>query len=288
MNTTFKSPYQIHKLQIANGCNIAYLDEGKGDTTLLFIHGLATYALSWRHNIEYLKQHFRCIALDLPGNGFSDRGDYPYGIDFFSGCVYDFMQNLKLKNVVLVGHSMGGQVVLNLAIKKPGCAGKLVLCAPAGFETFTTFERGAYMSAIRVADLFSSDEQSLSKTISMSFYHYHPEAERISNELIDILKTYPIKEYRRMIEACIHGMLHEPVFEELGKVQQPSLIIFGEHDSLIPNRLIHFTSTKTLATEGSSRISKASLEIIPRSGHFVQIEKAELVNQMIHQFVLKG
>lgn len=59
-----------------------YIDEGEGDT-FLFIHGLATYALSWRRNIDELKKSYRCIAVDLPGNGLSDRADYPYGISFF-------------------------------------------------------------------------------------------------------------------------------------------------------------------------------------------------------------
>ncbi|MCB0697724.1 MAG: alpha/beta fold hydrolase, partial [Chitinophagaceae bacterium] len=83
--------YTQHYVRLSNGCNVAYIDEGKGDKTLLFVHGLATYAQTWAFNIEALKDRYRCIAIDLPGNGYSDGGDYPYGINFYSGCVYDFM-----------------------------------------------------------------------------------------------------------------------------------------------------------------------------------------------------
>ncbi|MCD6064445.1 MAG: hypothetical protein K0R82_2356 [Flavipsychrobacter sp.] len=280
--------YKTRKLQLSNDSTVAYIDEGQGTHTLLFIHGLGTYALSWRYNVDYLKQYFRCIALDLPGNGFSDRGEYPYGISFFSASVLEFIQKLQLTNVVLVGHSMGGQVVLDLAIKHTDCAAKLVLCAPAGFETFTAFERSTYMSALRVADLFSSAEDSIASSVLMGFYHQQPEAVRIVNELKELLKGYPGKEYRKMIDGCIYGMLHEPVVDRLHLIKQKTLVLFGEHDALIPNRLIHFTSTENIAVSGSSKIPKAKLEMVPGAGHFVQIEKAELVNRMIHQFVLEG
>ena len=78
--------YEVRKQRLSNGCEMAYIDEGKGDTTLLMVHGLANYCGVWVKNIESLKKHYRCIAIDLPGNGYSDGGDYPYGINFFSGC----------------------------------------------------------------------------------------------------------------------------------------------------------------------------------------------------------
>src|ERR1700742_1729400 len=114
--------YTINYLTLSNGCKVAYIDEGKGEKTLLFIHGLATYSLSWKKNIEYLKKKYRCIAIDLPGNGLSDRGDYPYSMNFFAGSVYDFIRLLGLKNVCLVGHSMGAQVAMTTLLRQPDCA----------------------------------------------------------------------------------------------------------------------------------------------------------------------
>ena len=82
MIKTVSYPYAVHNLRLSNGCNLAYIDEGKGDKTIVFIHGLATYALSWKKNIDSLKKRFRCIAIDLPGNGLSGKGDYSYSISF--------------------------------------------------------------------------------------------------------------------------------------------------------------------------------------------------------------
>ena len=126
MTTTINYPYTIHGSRLSNGCNIAYIDEGKGPKTLLFIHGLATYSLSWRKNIEGLKNHYRCIAIDLPGNGLSDKGDYSYSISFFAEAIVEFIQNMGLKNVCLVGHSMGGQIAMTALINNPKCAERLI------------------------------------------------------------------------------------------------------------------------------------------------------------------
>ncbi len=278
--------YPIHKVTLSNGCNVSYIDEGKSDTTLLFIHGLATYAYSWVLNIRELKSHYRCIALDLPGNGYSEGGDFDYGINFYSGCVYDFMQQLQLKNVVLVGHSMGGQIAATLVINQPDACEQLILCAPAGIETFSVIERTIYHAGINFLDFFSSEEYSLRETINTSFYNKHPKADEMIQELIRIMKEQPMSKYRRMIEMCITGMLNEPVYDKLKTINQPTLILFGERDALIPNKLMHpLLSTKSVAETGLRQIPNAHMELLPKCGHFLQIEKAEEVNLLIREFL---
>lgn len=277
--------YDIHKVQLSNGCEVAYIDEGSGAQTILFVHGLATYAASWKKQIEGLKDKYRCIAIDLPGNGKSDRGDYPYSMNFFAGCVYDFIQKLRLTNVVLAGHSMGGQVVMNLLINLPSAAEKLILFAPAGFETFNGMERSLYQSSISFLDMFSTEENSLRRTIRSSFYQYPPQVDEMIEELVALMKIHSIREYRAMIEACVAGMLHEPVFNQLHLIQQPTLVMYGERDALIPNRLIHPVNTRTIGEAGVARMPHATLQMIPRCGHFLQLEKAGVVNELVREFL---
>ncbi len=279
-------PYPIHNIRLSNDCNIAFIDEGgNSNNTILFIHGLASYALSWRKNIDVLSQSFRCIAIDLPGNGFSDRGAYPYSISFFANCIYELIEKLKLKNVCLAGHSMGGQIAMYMLINKPDIANKLVLCAPAGFETFTPLEKTMYQSAIGFSDYFSTEENSLKKSIYSSFYHQPSQGENMINELTDIMHAYPIKLYRNMIDASVKGMLNEPVYDKIKEIQQPTLILFGERDALIPNRLIHPVNTKNIAEQGAKLFPHATLKMIPQCGHFLQLEKPGIVNGYIADFV---
>lgn len=279
------SSYISRHIQLSNGCNVAYIDEGMGDTILLFVHGLAVNNSSWQMNIEYLKQYYRCVAIDLPGNGDSDGGDYPYGINFFSGCVYDFMQQLRLDNVVPVGHSMGGQILLNLVINHPTVCTKLVLCAPAGFETFNAVERTLYRTGIHFFDFFSSEENSLRQTIKTSFFNYPAHMEDMVQQLVKQMKQQPVSQYRRMIEACINGMMEEPVFDKLHTIQQPTLVIYGERDALIPNRLIHPATTQSIGQRGVAEMQAAQLKLIPKCGHFLQLEQPAVVNNYIREFV---
>ena len=108
MITHASYPYPIQKIEIDPGIEIAYMDEGEGPYTLLFIHGLGSYAPAWNKNLGELAEKYRCIALDLPGYGQSEKGDYPFSMAFFAEAVEAFIDSLGLENIVLVGHSMGG------------------------------------------------------------------------------------------------------------------------------------------------------------------------------------
>lgn len=280
-------PYTTHFQTLPGNCNIAYVDEGAGDRTLLFIHGLANYALVWQRNIDELKKSYRCIAIDLPGNGLSDQNEHPFSMHFFADTVNNFIQALALKHVCLVGHSMGGQVAMTTLLNYPDCAEALVLCAPAGFEAFSTFDKALFTSTIHIMDLVSSEEHSLRTTIENSFYGHHKQAENVILELASIMKTYKRSYYRQMVEACIHGMLNEPVLERIHLITQPTLIMFGKNDALIPNKLIHHTTTEQIAEEGAKKIANAALVLINRCGHFLQWEKPEEVNSSILKFLEK-
>lgn len=285
MSSTITSHWPCHKITLSNGSSVSYIDEGNGPYTLVFIHGLATYNGTWVHNIEGLKSSFRCIALDLPGNGYSDKGNLPYSIQYYAACVYDFMQLLKLKNVVICGHSMGGQIAMTLMLNVPSAAKKMVLCAPAGFEQFNVFEKTMYRSVIGFADMFTSDESSLRSSIYNSFYKNPGQADGMIEEMANILKSYPATTYKKMLDASIQGMMNEPVYDRLSKIEVPTLVIFGELDALIPNKLLHPISTDQLARNAVARMPNAQLEMIPLAGHFVQWEKASRVNESIIKFL---
>ena len=285
MATPFTYPYQTHHIALPGNCNIAYIDEGKGNKTLLFIHGLANYALVWKKNIDYLKQFYRCIAIDLPGNGLSDQNAHPFTMKFFADTVNDFIGEMGLKNVQLIGHSMGGQIAITTALHHPGCAESLVLCAPAGFEVFSALEKTMYFSTMHLFDFFTNDEHILTQTIESSFYKSPQQGKTVIDDLKQLMRTYKSAYYHKMIEACIKSMVEDTVFNDLQKIQQPTLIIFGNKDALIPNKLIHHTTTEALATSGAKKIPNASLVLIPDCGHFVQWEKDEDVNKNIIVFL---
>jgi pimeloyl-ACP methyl ester carboxylesterase len=288
MTANIKYPFETHFVTLPGNCRVAYMDEGAGERTILFLHGLANYAPVWKRNIEYLKQYYRCIAIDLPGNGLSDQHEHKYSMQFFADVVFHFIEALGLKNLCIAGHSMGGQIALTTVLKYPDCADSLVLCAPAGFEVFSAMDKAMYYGTMGMFDFLSSDENNLRTTIDSSFYNKATQPEGLVKELVSLMKTYKISYYKKMIEACIKSMLEEPVNGKLHLVKQPALVLFGNKDALIPNRLIHHATTESVAREGAKKMPHAHLDIIPDCGHFLQWEKAEEVNRNIVVFLEEG
>ena len=135
-------PYPVKKVRVSESVEIAYIDEGEQNTeVILFIHGMGSGVPVWRKNIPELKKQFRCIALDLPGHGYSSKGDFPYNMDFYTGVLFLFMQKLNLPPLTLVGHSLGGLIVITAALKEPTLIKKLLLVSPAGIEPYTPVEK---------------------------------------------------------------------------------------------------------------------------------------------------
>lgn len=99
-----------------NPVRLAYRESGKGETVLL-IHGFGANAYTWRHLEPALAKTHRVIALDLKGFGQSDKPlDKQYSVLDQAALVSEFIEQKKLKNVSLVGHSLGGGVALVLAL----------------------------------------------------------------------------------------------------------------------------------------------------------------------------
>jgi pimeloyl-ACP methyl ester carboxylesterase len=108
------------KIAVHNdGVNIAYTDTGKNDTTLLFVHGWCINKSYWTNQAAYFGKRYRAVAIDLPGFGQSGKNRNQWNTLAFSRDVDSVIRQLKLKKVILVGHSMSGDVVLQAAVDNP-------------------------------------------------------------------------------------------------------------------------------------------------------------------------
>ncbi|MDN5286254.1 MAG: Pimeloyl-ACP methyl ester carboxylesterase [Mucilaginibacter sp.] len=102
-----------------DGVNIAYTDTGKNDTTLLFVHGWCINKSYWSSQATYFGKKYRVVAIDLPGFGQSGKNRNQWNTMAFSRDVDSVIKQLDLKKVILVGHSMSGDVVLQAAVDNP-------------------------------------------------------------------------------------------------------------------------------------------------------------------------
>ncbi len=279
-------PYEVHTLALSDGQEIAYVDEGAGQRTLVFVHGLGSNLKAWQKTIDDLKSDYRCIALDLPGYGKSGKGEYSFHMSFFADAVGAFMDSLGLENVVLVGHSMGGQIALHVVLSGFPAIEGLVLIAPAGFETFTEQDRAWFQAVFTPQILKALPEEQIVKNFEMNFYDMPEDARFMISDRLLMRQSPEYDHYCNMIPRCVEGMLREPVYERLQDIRVPTLVVFGENDLLIPNRLLHPNlTTRAVAESGARRIPECRLEMVSRAGHFVHWEQSEKVNSLLRDFL---
>ncbi len=279
-------PYEVHQVTVADSIEIAYVDEGSGDRTLLFLHGLGSNLQAWQKNIDMLDEEYRCIALDFPGYGKSSKAAYPFGMQFFAETVQAFMDSLDLQQVVLVGHSMGGQVAMHTVLANTDRIDQLILIAPAGFETFTEQER-QWFKAIYTADLIrSTTEEQIVRNFQLNFHDMPTDAQFMIDDRMLMRESSEYDYYCEMIPQCVLGMLQEPVYERLPEISVPTLVIYGKNDALIPNKLMHpDLSIEALVNEAGSRIPNARLYLVAEAGHFVQWEQADDLYRIVISFL---
>lgn len=278
-------PYSVKKVQLSNEIKVAYVDEGRGEETIVFIHGLGSYLPAWKKNIEGLKGQYRCIAIDLPGYGKSSKGEYSGSLRFYARVVAEMIDSLKLENVTLAGHSMGGQIAVIAGLAYPDKIKNLVLVAPAGFETFTKGQKQWFREVMTANGVKLTTAEQIKVNLAYNFYRIPKDAAFMITDRLNMRTASDFDAYCYIIPKCVQGMVDDPVYEFLPQIKQPTLVIFGENDNLIPNRYLNPGPTVAVARDGAGRIPTAELHLLPKTGHFAQYERAEAVNKLIGEFL---
>jgi pimeloyl-ACP methyl ester carboxylesterase len=276
---------EVKKISIANE-KIAFTDEGSGEKTLVFIHGLSSNLKSWYKNVSALKADYRCIALDLPGYGKSTKNSTTYSLKDYAGFLNSFIEIKTLTNVVLLGHSMGGQVAVITVLDAPENFINLVLVASAGIETFSEKEAMVMKASYTTAIVEESTPEQIRNNFEMNFYQFPEDAEFMVRERIAMRDTDDMNIYSEVVVNNIHAMLDEPIIDRLSSIEIPVLMIYGKNDLLIPNKYFHPSQDiRSLAKDAKERISTLKVRLIDEAGHFVNFEKPDEVNEEIKQFL---
>lgn len=272
---------------LRDGTQIGYMARGKGPRTLLFLHGLGSNYKGWIKLAGALADHYRCIAMDFPGYGASSKGEFPVSMAFFAGKVIEVAESLQLTNLTLVGHSMGGQVAMSCVLKRPRLFEKLVLIAPAGFESFNHTGHQWLRNLYNPTLLLDAPEEQVRAGFEANFYQFPDDARFMVDERL-AMRQVPeaFSYYCRLIPRCVTAMLDEPVLPQLSRIGVPTLILFGQNDQLIPNKIVNPTLTTRLVGEiGAAQIPGSQLTMLSNCGHFAQWECAETIAGEIREFV---
>ncbi len=277
-------------LELDTQTSIAYIDEGDKSSAniLLFIHGLSSYIPAWQKLIPMLKTKFRCIAIDLPGYGKSSPSLHKAEITYFAKTVSSFIEKMNLNKVTLAGHSMGGQVAIQTSLEYPKVIDKLVLLAPAGFETFSGEEIDWIKKNTTPKSFYSVSNEQIRANYQINFYDMPKDIEFMIKDRIDMKEWQNYNNYCTIVSSALTSMITSPVFHKLNQIETNVLVLFGKNDRLIPHPVLHpnFTPEK-IANLGASLINNSKLVMIDNCGHFLQFEKPGIVSQEIQTFLIK-
>lgn len=277
-------PYPLKKIRLPDGLEIAYVDEGKpGAQVLLLVHGMGSGVPVWRKNIGALKKHFRCVALDLPGHGYSSKGDYAFSVSFYAGVVLSFIKTLNLAPVTLVGHSLGGQTAILAALQEPDLVRRLVLISPAGIEPYTSAEKQLLIN-LNVAVVGSGNAFTKNRlNFLIGFCNNQAEAGDLTRRLAFFKEDAAL--FGRMMQRSVEGMLLESVNHVLHQLTPPCLLLIGKDDKLSPYQYLRGQEYYRIVEREAAKIPKGKLIVVPRCGHFAQYQRPEVFNAEVLEFM---
>jgi pimeloyl-ACP methyl ester carboxylesterase len=224
-------------------------------TKLLFIHGAGGNHRIWENQTRYFSN---AIAVDLPGH---DSGDGKRTVDEYVDYVKKFCDEKSLKNIVMVGHSMGGAITLKFALTYPEYLKAIVLV-----------DTGA---KLRVAPIiFEEIKRNYGNVMElMKKYAFSEKTPiEIKNKTVEIMKRVKPEVFYGDFEACDKF----DVMESLNKINLPTLIICGKDDLLTPVKYSEYLR---------ANIPNSTLKVLDDAGHMVMLEKPEEFNKILEDFV---
>jgi pimeloyl-ACP methyl ester carboxylesterase len=229
---------------------------------LVFIHGAGGDKTQWKYQIPFFKQlGWGILALCLPGRGGSPNIEST-SISDYAKVVANLISSLKLTNITLVGHSMGGAVSMQIVVD----------------DDLTSINRIVLISSgakLRVAPLFFDlIAEDFGKYRRMSVGYMFTQDTSI--EIKEEYKREMQRNGKEILTKDLRACNRFNIISRVKDIQVPSLVICGEDDRMTP---VKYSTYLRDNLGGESR-----LEIISKRGHFVHQSAADTINQLILEF----
>jgi pimeloyl-ACP methyl ester carboxylesterase len=199
---------------------------GAGDTTIVFIHGYSESLLSFRGPFDRLAARFKVIALDVPGFGLSDKPAGPYTLEIQTARLADFLDRWTTGPLILAGHSMGGELAMSLALRRPERVVGLVLVSPAGYGLSSRLDS---MAPGTIGLISWAGAAATTGILPVHDAQWLAEPEDRAQYLP---ATDPA--YRKALESILTTFDFAGLRDSIPRLTQPTLLIWGRLDPTIP------------------------------------------------------
>jgi pimeloyl-ACP methyl ester carboxylesterase len=273
-------PRHLHQVEV-EGARINYVDIGSGEREpIVFVHGLGGQWQNWLENIPRAAQERRVIALDLPGFGLSPMPREKITIPGYGRQVDALADRLGLGRVDIVGNSMGGYIAAEVAIQVPERVDQLLLVSAAGITSADLAQR-PIMALGRIATAVASYGAARHREIAA-----RPKSRHMALALVarhpSLLK--PDLAYEGFFKGtgkpgfddALRANLDYDFRDRLPDIRQPTLIVWGEKDSIIPVKD---------AQEFERLISDSRKVVMTDTGHIPMAERPGAFNDLMMEFL---
>lgn len=262
-----------------DGTRLRIIDSGSG-TPVLFLHGFGASMYTWRHVLPVVAGGgYRVIAVDIRGFGFSDKPRHGYSNAAYAQLMTALLDSLHITSAVLVGHSMGGAIATEVALRSPDRVRGLVLLDAAGagvrWPGVLKIARLPFVGAIATA----LRGRWITGRILRSTY---ADPRKVTEADVD---QYYAPVAAHEYGPALRGVLREFRFDtlvgtgRLRALETPTLIFWGDADRWI---------SLDQGTRFARELPRSAFVIVPRAGHTPAEEQPEAVNRVLMEFLKEG
>jgi uncharacterized protein (TIGR04551 family) len=259
-----------------DGTPIRYRAMGEGDVVVL-IHGFSASSDSWRGVDEVLARHFRVIALDLPGFGFSGRPDIDYSPISEARLVWRALDRLGVGDAALVGHSWGSSVVLAMTLEQPKRVRRIALYSAYVYQDqVPSFFHWARLGGVGEAMFALWYRERIEDRVALAYHddRYVTQA-RVEHAEAEFARAGSVA----AALAAARGQDYRELEQHWPEVTQPVLLLWGDDDQITPLRF-----GRRLARE----LPHARLAVYPDCGHIPMVEARRPTTHDLLEFLLAG
>jgi proline iminopeptidase len=271
-----------------NGTQLYYKTIGEGES-ILVIHG----GPGLNHNyllphLSKLAENYKLIFYDQRACGKSSLNVDTSSItlDNFIRDIEGLRQSFGIMKLNLMGHSWGGLLALEYALKYPGKVKSLILIDCIGAsndintqtnqvlaERFTKEDSIKRVNIIRTEAFQKRDPKTIEALMQIGFKHDFKNPSLIDSLDLDLNENYA--ETSRLLQYLAGDLMSYDLHPDLKKIKSPALLIYGDYDPL----------TETAGRRIQQSIAQSQLKIIEDCGHFPFIEKPDKFNKIVTTFM---
>ena len=244
-----------------DGVMINYYIKGSKKNALVFVHGYSCSSEYWWPQLEYFSKSYTTIAVDLAGHGKSGLNRKEYSMDAFGDDVKSVIEHLDLDQVVLIGHSMGGPVIVKAA-GSLGAKSRLII----GVDTFhdLTTEGIGRFARIAVNTMFQLFYDSMTKDSIDDFF-----IDKTDKDLEDWIRNDALKSPKNISQGTLDALLTMNYPESLSELSIPMIALNARS----------FRETKL--DSNLYTYKDIQIEFMEDVGHFIMLERPDEFNKWL-------